>query len=255
MKKNTAAIRCTGPAWKNFHHLRKRPPARSFPCSSVGTPSGRSSVPFLPRLRLDSLNQPNLQELQEALPQYRLHWGGTLRRRIPLIMTLHISRTLERPGGVPTPERGNDPPRQATMKKNTAAIRCTGPAWKIPYHLRKRPPARSFPCSSVGTILRGRQPRKKHSCHSLQQPGVENSLSPSKTPASEIVPMLQRGNHPPRQATMKKTQLPFVAPDRRGKFPITFENARQRDRSHAPAWERRLDAPASHFSPGSASTA
>ena len=43
----TAGIPYTGPTWKIPCLFRKRPPAGSFPCSGVGTPSGRSRVPFL----------------------------------------------------------------------------------------------------------------------------------------------------------------------------------------------------------------
>jgi hypothetical protein len=35
----------------------------------------------------------------------------------------HISRTLERPGHVPTPERGNDPPRPAINPEKTHSRR------------------------------------------------------------------------------------------------------------------------------------
>jgi hypothetical protein len=51
---------------------------------------------------------------------------------------------------VPTPERGNDPPRPAILKKHPAAVRCIGPARKNLWPLRKGPPAGSLYSLALG---------------------------------------------------------------------------------------------------------
>jgi hypothetical protein len=124
-----------------------------------------------------------------------------------------------------------------------------------PCPLRMRSQAGSFPCSSVGTpsgrssvpwqttpaFTAQSRPKTKKQMLLLQRP---HSSRTQERPAH--VPTQERGNDPPRQASLKKTRSAFVYPGQRGKILAPSACVRKRDRSHAPAWERRLDAPASH---------
>jgi len=71
-KSAASGVRYTRPAWKKSPTLRKRPHSGSFPCSSVGTQLGRSSVSIffeIPRTYSPNQHSTNTKSVDHDAPR------------------------------------------------------------------------------------------------------------------------------------------------------------------------------------------